>query len=122
MATPTDIATFRDGASSITLDHLVSALGALDIVLVEGFHEEPRAKIEVLSDRNHERLCVVDNYLLAVVGRTASDKAVPGFSLDSIKPLVDLIEKKILGKLSTGARNESAVASQRETYSHSFRD
>jgi formylmethanofuran dehydrogenase subunit E len=37
LATPTDIAAFRDGASSITLDHLVSALGALEIVLVEGF-------------------------------------------------------------------------------------
>ena len=103
LATPTDIAMFRDGASSITLDQLVSALGALDIVLVEGFHDEARAKIEVLSDRYDERLCVEDNHLLAVVGRTASDEAVPGFGLDSIKPLVDLIEKKILAKLPTEA-------------------
>ena len=109
MATPTDIATFRDGASSVTLDHLVSALGATDIVLVEGFHEEPRAKIEVLSDRNDEPLCRADNHLLAVVGRTGRDEAVPGFGPDSIKPLVDLIEKKILGKLAMGARNESKV-------------
>jgi molybdopterin-guanine dinucleotide biosynthesis protein len=112
LATPTDIATFRDGASSITLDQLVSALGALDIVLVEGFHEEARAKIEVRSAQHDEPLCLADNHLLAVVGRTGRDEAVPGFGPDSIKPLADLIEKKILGKLSTGARNESAVASQ----------
>ncbi len=122
LATPTDIAMFRDGANSLSLDQIISALGEADIFLVEGFHEEPRAKIEVLSDRYDEPLCVEDNHLLAVVGRTASDEAVPGFGLDSIKPLVDLIERKILGKLSTGARNESTVASQRETYSHSFRD
>jgi formylmethanofuran dehydrogenase subunit E len=115
LATPTDIATFRDGASSDTLDQLVSALGATDIVLVEGFHEEAHTKIEVLSDHYDERLCVSDTHLLAVVGRTASDETVPGFGPDSIKPLVDFIEKKILGKPSTGARNESAVASQRET-------
>ncbi|MEO6165535.1 MAG: molybdopterin-guanine dinucleotide biosynthesis protein B [Candidatus Binatia bacterium] len=103
LATPTNISTFRDGMSSITLDQLVSALGPLDIVLVEGFHDEARAKIEVLSDRYDERLCVEDNHLLAVVGRTASDESVPGFGLDSIKPLVDLIEKKILAKLPTEA-------------------
>jgi len=103
------------------LDQLVSSLGATDIVLVEGFHEEPRAKIEVRSAQYDEPLCPADNHLLAVVGRTGRDEAVPGFGPDSIKPLVDLIERKILGKLSTGAKNESAVASQRETYSHSFR-
>jgi len=116
LATPTDIATFRDGASSISLDQIVSALGALDIVLVEGFHEEARTKIEVRSSQHDEPLCLADNHLLAVVGRTGRDEAVPGFGPDSIKPLVDLIEKKILGKLSTGARNESAVASQSDPF------
>ena len=100
---------FRDGASSITLDQIVSTLGAPDIVLVEGFHEEPRAKIEVVSVKTNGRLCSADENLFAVVGPAADDEAVPGFGLDSIKPLVDLIEKKILGKLPTGARNESKV-------------
>ena len=97
LATPTDIAMFRDSESSISLDQIVSTLGAIDIVLVEGFHEEPRAKIEVRSAQHDEPLCLADNHLLAVVGRTERDEAVPGFSPDSIKPLVDLIEKKILG-------------------------
>ena len=121
LVTPTDIATFRDGASSITLDQLVSALGALDLVLVEGFHEEARAKIEVLSERTRETLCETDGHLLAIVTPSARQSPVPSFEPNSIEPLADLIEKKILGKLSTGAKNESAVASQTETYSHSFR-
>jgi formylmethanofuran dehydrogenase subunit E len=96
LATPTDIAMFRDGASSITLDQLVSALGATDIVLVEGFHEEPRAKIEVLSDRTAEPLCKMDKNLIAIVTPSARPMAVPSFEPNSIKPLADLIEREIL--------------------------
>jgi len=98
LATPTDIATFRDGASSITLDQLVSGLAETDIVLVEGFHEEARAKIEILSDRNDERLCKMNGNLLAIVAPTPRESAVPRFEPSSIKPLADLIEMKVLGK------------------------
>lgn len=98
LATPTDIATFRDGASSITLDQLVSALGTTDIVLVEGFHEESRAKIEVLSERSEDALCEADENLLAIVTPSARPAAVPRFTPNSIAPLVDLIEREILGK------------------------
>jgi len=76
----------------------VSALGATDIVLVEGFHEEPRAKIEVLSDHNHERLCKTDENLVAIVAPTARESAVPAFEPNSIKPLADLIERHILAR------------------------
>jgi len=98
LATPTDIATFRDGASSITLDQLVSALGALDLVLVEGFHEEARAKIEVLDDRNDEPLCKMDRNLVAMVTPSAPQTTVPTFAPTNIKPLADLIEHDVLGK------------------------
>jgi len=122
LMTPTDVALFRNAQEDDSLDQIIAALSGNDIILVEGFHEEPRAKIEVVSVKTNGRLCSADENLFAVVGPAADDEAVPGFGLDSIKPLVDLIEKKILGKLSTGAKNESAVASPRETYSHSFRD
>jgi formylmethanofuran dehydrogenase subunit E len=98
LATPTNIATFRDGMSAITLDHLVSALGPLDIVLVEGFHEEPRAKIEVLAERQDEPLCKMDKNLLAIVAPTARQSAVPRFEPSSIKPLADLIEREVIAQ------------------------
>lgn len=87
---------FRDSESSPRLDQIVAALGAADIVLVEGFHEEPRAKIEVLSDRNDERLCKTDENLLAIVAPTLRESAVPMFTPSEIEPLADLIERDIL--------------------------
>ena len=98
LTTPTDIAIFRDGASSISLDQIVSALGAIDIVLVEGFHEDPRAKIEVLADRKDEPLCKMDGHLLAFVTPSAPQTTVPTFEPTNIKPLADLIEREVLGK------------------------
>jgi formylmethanofuran dehydrogenase subunit E len=98
LATPTDIAMFRDNAGATSLDEIISGLGETDIVLVEGFHEEARAKIEVLSDRNDQRVCQTDGNLLAVVSAGAPQTTVPAFAPDEIKPLADLIERKILSR------------------------
>ena len=95
-----------------TLDQIIATLPQTDLVLVEGFHPEPQAKIEVRSAQHDEPLCLADEHLLAVVGRTGRDEAVPGFGPDSIKPLVDLIEKKILGKLSTAGQNPTSPAQE----------
>jgi len=96
LATPTDITTFRNSTHAITLDHAVSALGPLDIVLVEGFHEEPCAKIEVMRDGTEEALCPADGRLLAIVTSSPRSSTVPRFEPHRIKPLVDLIEREIL--------------------------
>ena len=96
LATPTDIATFRDSESSLCLDQIVSGLGAADIVLVEGFHEEPRAKIEVLSEQTDKPLCEMDSHLLAIVTPNARQIAVPMFTPNNIEPLADLIEREVL--------------------------
>ena len=98
LATPTDFATFRDSGSSLSLDQIVSTLDGTDIVLVEGFHEEPRAKIEVLSNSMNEPLCKKDGHLLAIVTANARQNAVPMFTPDSIEPLADLIEGEILAQ------------------------
>ena len=89
---------FRDNESSISLDQIVSTLGAPDIVLVEGFHEEPRAKIEVLADRINEPLCKIDGNLLAFVTPTPRPSPIPMFAPSAIKPLADLIEREILAR------------------------
>lgn len=98
LATPTDLTTFRDSESLHCLDKIVSALGAADIVLVEGFHEEPRAKIEVLSEQTDKPLCAMDSHLLAIVTPHARQDAVPMFMPNSIEPLADLIEREILAQ------------------------
>lgn len=98
LATPNDLAMFRSNEDSVSLDEIVAALGATDIVLVEGFHDEARAKIEVLTDRKEEPLCNLDGNLLAVVTPTPRQSAVPRFAPSEIKPLADLIERKILNR------------------------
>lgn len=96
LATPTDITTFRDAESSISLGHIVPTLGALDIVLVEGFHEEPYAKIEVLTDPLNEPLCKTDRHLLALVAPRGTKSMLPTFGPSDIVALADLIEDRIL--------------------------
>jgi len=99
LATPTDFATFRDSESSMTLEQIVAGLGTTDIVLVEGFHEEPRAKIEVLSDLESEPLCKPDTKLLAWVTPTARHAEIPTFEPNHIKGLADFIEREVLTRL-----------------------
>jgi formylmethanofuran dehydrogenase subunit E len=98
LVTPTDVALFRDAEEVASLDQIIATLPETDLVLVEGFHLELRAKIEVLSDQSDERLCRADENLLAVVAVSGHDEAASNFSPDNIKPLVDFIERKILGK------------------------
>jgi len=109
LATPTDIAVFRSRETSLSLQEIVSALGPMDIVLVEGFHNEPRAKIEVLSDASAEPLCKMDCHLLAFVTSSAPETPVPAFAPDSIKPLADLIEKQLLWS-TTAARHDFGLS------------
>lgn len=96
LVTPTNIAVFHQTGDETSLDQIIPTLQGTDIVLVEGFHLEPRAKIEVLSGHKGERLCAADKHLLAVVGPTAGNETTPSFEPDSIKPLADLIERQIL--------------------------
>jgi formylmethanofuran dehydrogenase subunit E len=98
---PTNVALFRDTDGFMPLDHLVSAFGNSDIVLVEGFHLEPRAKIEVLeTSANPLRLCGDDKNLLAVVGETPGEKSVPCFAPADLKALADFIEQRLLRPFS----------------------
>jgi len=95
LASPTEIAFFWNSETSISLNQIVSRLGAMDIVLVEGFHQEARNKIEVLETTN-EPLCKNDRHLLAFVTSSPRSTGVPAFAPSNIKALVDLIEHQVL--------------------------
>jgi formylmethanofuran dehydrogenase subunit E len=96
LVTPTDVALFRDAEGAGTLDQIIATLPETDLVLVEGFHLEPRAKIEVLSEQTDKPLCEMDSHLLAIVTPNARQNAVPMFTPNSIEPLADLIEREVL--------------------------
>lgn len=94
LASPSEIAIFRN-SETISLEEIVSGLGAMDIVLAEGFHQEPRNKIEVLGAKD-EPLCKNDRHLLAFVTPSPCSTGLPTFAPSSIKALVDLIERQVL--------------------------
>ena len=79
LVTPTDIALFRNGENSLSLDDIVAGLGATDIVLVEGFHNEPRAQNR--SALGSQRCSVVREGQEPACGRGARGAASLGADL-----------------------------------------
>ncbi|HEU4343190.1 MAG TPA: molybdopterin-guanine dinucleotide biosynthesis protein B [Candidatus Binatia bacterium] len=96
LITPSHAALFRENKDTISLDQIISGFLETDIVLVEGFHRERQAKIEVLSAQCKERLCRMDENLIATVGPADPEESVLNFQPGSIIPLTDFIERKIL--------------------------
>lgn len=97
LATPTGWAIFRDAPRTASLNQVLASVGPADIVLVEGFHEEPQLKIEVISEAEKRPLCDSDPNLVALVTPNGHKSAVPIFAPESIKSIADLIERKLLG-------------------------
>lgn len=97
LATPTDWAIFRDPPRAASFNQVLASVAPADIVLVEGFHEEPRLKIEVLSEAETRPLCDRDPHLLALVTPNEHKSSVPIFAPASIKPIADLIEREVMG-------------------------
>ncbi|MGB7950641.1 MAG: molybdopterin-guanine dinucleotide biosynthesis protein B [Candidatus Binatia bacterium] len=94
LMTSTHVALFRDAVENDSLEKLLREFGGHDIVLVEGFHEEPGPKIEVLSERGESRLCLTDQLVIATVGGNSAAVEVPNFAPHAIGPLADFVERK----------------------------
>lgn len=97
LMTPVHVALFRD-AEGDSLKKVLPHFSGHDIVLVEGFHEEPGPKIEVTSGRHDARLCGANNLAIATVGPASHAADVPNFPPDHIGPLADFMERTILAK------------------------
>lgn len=77
---------------SDNLDAILARLAPVDLVLVEGYKQQPIPKIEVWRAASGKQRLPVDHWLLAV----ASDVALPGESLpvlalDDVPALADFI-------------------------------
>jgi molybdopterin-guanine dinucleotide biosynthesis protein B len=107
LVAPAQVALFHENPKTTSLDDIVASLGASDLILAEGFHLEPRPKIEVAAPSG-ERLCRSDRNLIAVVGATAADSAVPSFRLDETVALADFIEHHISKNHPRGHQERSA--------------
>ncbi len=93
---PAHVALFRAASDRNSLEQILPHFSGHDIVLVEGFHEEPGPKIEVLSGHDDKRLCRASDLVVATVGSKSPAATAPNFQPDRIGPLVDFIEMKFL--------------------------
>lgn len=98
LVTPSQVALFQDTLEPTSLDEVLENATNMDLVLAEGFHDQPFPKIEVVSDDGDERLCRMDKNLIAVVKTTEDAEPIPGFSPDNIKQLADFIEAEMVAR------------------------
>ena len=76
-----------------SLDSLLPYFQDMDIVLVEGFKQEKKPKIEVFRSQIHQTpLFPEDDLLVAVVTDSLYSARVPVFQFEDIQAICDLIE------------------------------
>jgi molybdopterin-guanine dinucleotide biosynthesis protein B len=110
LMSPTHVAIIREFAAGDSLERMLESFQNSDIVLVEGFHQEPQAKIEVLSRAGSQRICAEDDHLIALVGSDHGHHRIPCYAPDAIGPLADLIETAIVRrKAMSGAAGRARI-------------
>jgi formylmethanofuran dehydrogenase subunit E len=101
LVTPSHVGLFHDTDESLGLDEIIANFRGTDIVLVEGFHSEPYAKIAVIGKADKDWPPRTNRNLIATVGPTMPQSPVPSFEPDNVRPLADYIEKWMLGKFES---------------------
>ena len=110
LMTAKQVALFRDARKQDSLETLLQQFTEHDIVLVEGFHEEPGVKIEVLSEGGDPRLCRSDASVIATVGGPVTASELPSFAPSAIGPLTDFLERILLAAYREGRSPGRALA------------
>lgn len=91
-ASPGQIALVKS-MPEINIDSLLPYFQDMDLVLVEGFKQENKPKIEVFrSQINQSQLFPDDDLLVAVVTDSLYSARVPVFQFEDIEAICDLIE------------------------------
>ena len=98
VASPRMIAVVEDTDKDYNIRELVDRyIRSADMVLVEGFKNNPFPKIEVsLTASKHEILCTTDDGLIAIASDRKHDLGVPCYDINDIVGLVGLIEDHFL--------------------------
>jgi len=98
IASPHQVAVVEDADGDYEIRDLRDRyIRNVDIVLVEGYKKNPYPKIEVFrSVLKRERLCSVDDNLIALASDVPVEAEVPCLDLNDVPGLVDLIEGRFL--------------------------
>ena len=94
------MAIIRSVDEEMSLLQIADTITGVDIILTEGFKRGPAPKIEVSRrEKSTELLCTADE-LVAIATDQHFDLPVPQFGLDDAVGLVDILERRFLGKQS----------------------
>ncbi len=99
LVSPSQVALFRDTEERLPLNDLMEYFDGVDIVLVEGFRSEPIPRIVVSETLRENNLSAVEHQILATICPEKRAGEAPLFKPREIKFVVDLIERKILGRV-----------------------
>lgn len=80
-----------------TLPEILDKIENVDIILVEGFKNQPGPKIEIYRKGVSEQRIPVSGQLLAMVSDTTITGDIPVYSFDQLEELADLIIENIKG-------------------------
>lgn len=83
-----------------SIDDLVQYFKGMDLLIIEGYKQEEKPKIEVFrKDSGHtEPFCMEDPNLIGFVTDSEFRFDVPVFGLEDISEIADFIEKKFLSR------------------------
>ncbi|HRH14193.1 MAG TPA: molybdopterin-guanine dinucleotide biosynthesis protein B [Azonexus sp.] len=82
----------RRGGSDVTLDELLARLAPCDLVLVEGFKQEPIPKLEVYRPENGKPpLFPERSDIVAVASNVALATSLPRLALDDVAAIADFV-------------------------------
>lgn len=98
IASPRRVALIEDTDRDYGIEELAGRyIRDVDIILVEGFKENPFPKIEVsLAASGHDLICSRDDKLIAVASdRSLDDVEVPCYDINDAPGLVDFIDHRI---------------------------
>ncbi len=109
IASPHKIAVIEDTDCDYGIDELAARyIRSADLILVEGFKDNPFPKIEVSLVRSqHDLLCTKEDNLIAIAADAHYDRGVPCFDINDIGGLVAFIEDCFLNMRDKNSRGSS---------------
>lgn len=100
LAAPGGVSLVRKFESDPEPEEVISLVGSVDLIVIEGYKKGNWPKIEVFRREVAERPAIPAEELLAVVSDVSPGVEVPSFGLDDATGIADLIERVILATVN----------------------
>lgn len=104
ISSPEKIAVIENRRPEYTLDEIAEKMTGVDLILTEGYKNEPKPKIEVhRAELRQELICSADE-LLALASDVKWEIGVPCFDINDAAGIVDILEQYMRKFVSAGRK------------------